>query len=250
MSQSQSPIAPWISRCSAWARGLTLLAVATGGVSLLLARYDIIPKLAGFAGFVGGALIALIALLLALVGLFGTRRMGFPMGGMTLAAAFIALLYAGFILTRPLAAGDAPALHDVTTDLASPPQFEQIKLRADNLAGVNTLENWKQLHAASYSDLKPIIVPGNVTDATRRAAAVAERLGWTLVAANTAKGHIEATDAVSFIRFYDDIVIRVVPAGDGGASRVDVRSVSRIGISDFGVNARRIRAFRDAMLVG
>ncbi len=42
-------------------------------------------------------------------------------------------------------------------------------------------------------------------------------------------------------RFKDDIVIRV--SADGTNSKVDVRSVSRIGVSDIGTNAARIRAF-------
>ena len=171
-----------------------------------------------------------------------------PSSGLTLGAAAIAVLYTGFILTRPLSAGDAPALHDVTTDLANPPQFQQIRMRADNLAGVGTTENWRRLHAASYGDLQPFVVPGTVADVTKRAVANATHLGWQIEVADLANGHVEATDAVSFIRFYDDVVVRVGPAGDGTGSRVDIRSVSRIGISDFGVNARRIRAFRDAML--
>jgi uncharacterized protein (DUF1499 family) len=41
--------------------------------------------------------------------------------------------------------------------------------------------------------------------------------------------------------FKDDIVVRVTPSGNG--SRVDVRSLSRVGRSDFGVNANRVRKF-------
>jgi uncharacterized protein (DUF1499 family) len=41
--------------------------------------------------------------------------------------------------------------------------------------------------------------------------------------------------------FKDNIVIRVTANGSG--SRVDVRSLSRIGSSDVGTNAKRIRAF-------
>jgi uncharacterized protein (DUF1499 family) len=37
------------------------------------------------------------------------------------------------------------------------------------------------------------------------------------------------------------VVVRV--RADGAGTRVDVRSVSRVGRSDLGTNARRIRAF-------
>ena len=74
-----------------------------------------------------------------------------------------------------------------------------------------------------------------------RALASARAMGWTLVAADSAAGRIEATATTSWFGFKDDIVIRVEP--DPAGSRVDVRSVSRVGESDVGTNARRIRAY-------
>jgi len=65
-----------------------------------------------------------------------------------------------------------------------------------------------------------------------------------------ARGHMEATATVSFIRFYDDVVLRITPTADGTGSRVDMRSVSRIGVSDFGVNARRVEEFLKALQAG
>jgi len=47
------------------------------------------------------------------------------------------------------------------------------------------------------------------------------------------------------VRFKDDVVVRVAPATNG--SRIDVRSVSRVGRSDLGANARRIRMFLTAL---
>ena len=48
---------------------------------------------------------------------------------------------------------------------------------------------------------------------------------------------------MSLFRFQDDIVIRIQPGPGGLTSEVDVRSVSRVGRSDLGVNANRIRNF-------
>ena len=42
--------------------------------------------------------------------------------------------------------------------------------------------------------------------------------------------------------FKDDIVIRISREGD--SSIIDLRSVSRVGVSDLGANAKRIRAFK------
>jgi uncharacterized protein (DUF1499 family) len=58
---------------------------------------------------------------------------------------------------------------------------------------------------------------------------------------DTAAGRLEATARTPWFGFYDDVVVRVRAQGTG--SRVDVRSVSRVGRSDVGMNAKRIREF-------
>jgi len=74
-----------------------------------------------------------------------------------------------------------------------------------------------------------------------RALAAARASGWAIVAADSAAGRIEATATTAWFGFKDDVVVRVAPEGTG--SRVDVRSVSRVGKSDVGANARRIREY-------
>jgi uncharacterized protein (DUF1499 family) len=71
--------------------------------------------------------------------------------------------------------------------------------------------------------------------------------GWQLVTSDGARGVVEATASVSWIRFQDDVVLRVRPGATAQASRVDMRSRSRIGASDLGTNARRIREFLQAL---
>jgi uncharacterized protein (DUF1499 family) len=55
------------------------------------------------------------------------------------------------------------------------------------------------------------------------------------------EGRIEATATSLFYGFKDDVVLRI-KARDGG-SRLDMRSMSRVGRSDVGANAARIDAF-------
>jgi uncharacterized protein (DUF1499 family) len=74
------------------------------------------------------------------------------------------------------------------------------------------------------------------------AAVVARQLGWEIVAVDRARGVLEAIDTTFWFRFKDDIVVRLRDRAQGG-TRVDVRSKSRIGRSDLGTNARRIRAY-------
>jgi uncharacterized protein (DUF1499 family) len=236
----------WAPRLARWTRGLTLTGVVLGAAALVLARYDLVPKLAGFGGFVIGGLVALLAVLLGLVGALVGWRTASPPGGKTWLALLVALGYAGFIVSRPIAAEGVPPLHDVTTDLANPPAFEKLPLRADNLAGVETVENWRKLHSAAYGQIQPVTIAKPVAEVTATAVRLAEGRGWTVAMQDPARGHVEATAAVSFIRFYDDVVLRITPTPDG-QSRVDMRSVSRIGVSDFGVNAKRIEEFLAAL---
>ena len=66
-------------------------------------------------------------------------------------------------------------------------------------------------------------------------------MGWEIVASELAEGRIEATATTFWFGFKDDVVVRVTPTDSG--SRIDVRSVSRVGRSDVGANAERITAY-------
>jgi fatty-acyl-CoA synthase len=75
-----------------------------------------------------------------------------------------------------------------------------------------------------------------------RAYGVAQRLGWTIVAADEKDLRIEATDRSFWFGRTSDIVIRVRQAGTIG-SRIDVRSMSREAGNDHGRNVARLKAF-------
>ena len=240
----------WTARLTHLSIRLTAGAVIIAAIGLTAARYDLIPKLAGFGGLLAGALLALIALLAGIGALIAGRGGAAEGRGKLLAALAVSLVYVGFIASRPLVAGDIPAIHDVTTDLANPPQFEVLTLRADNLAGVGTADNWKKLHAGAYGDIAPVTLAKPVTEATAQVTALATTKGWAIAKSDPARGHVEATASVSYVRFNDDVVIRITPTADGKGSQVDMRSVSRVGISDFGVNAKRVRAFLKDLTAG
>jgi uncharacterized protein (DUF1499 family) len=73
-----------------------------------------------------------------------------------------------------------------------------------------------------------------------RARSIVNARGWLVTLSNDSR--IEATDTVSPFRFKDDIVIVATPESGGAVTRIDIRSVSRVGVSDLGVNAKRVRA--------
>ena len=192
-----------------------------------------------------------LALIGALVGLFARfRRRDGQM--IAVVAVIVGAGFAIYLGNFYRVARSVPAIHDVTTNLNDPPAFETLTLRADNLANVPKLdrpgwdrlapvERWRALHSEAYGDLRPLRVASAPAAAVKRAEQVAQDLGWQVAAVDPA-GRMEATDTTRFFRFKDDVVVRVRPDGRGG-SIVDVRSVSRVGVSDLGENARRVRRF-------
>ncbi|WP_176399711.1 DUF1499 domain-containing protein [Novosphingobium sp. B 225] len=223
--------------------GLTLLAAGLAAGGLVLARYDVLPKLTGFAGLALGGAVALLALLCGLIALWSGRGQRLAGRKALVAATLVALGLGGFVASRPLVARGIPAIHDISTDLANPPEFRALPLRADNLAGVETIDNWRKLHAAAYGDIAPLHSDKPVATMLVDARRQAEAQGWTIAAFDPNAGRMEATASVSFIRFQDDVVLVAQPGPQGQGSIVNMRSVSRIGISDFGVNAKRVRDF-------
>src|SRR5262249_607212 len=138
----------------------------------------------------------------------------------------------------------AARIHDVTTDLVDPPAFEAL-LAERKATGRNPSDydpKTAPLQAAAYPDIKPVVLDRSPADAFERALDAARAMGWEVAAADKAAGRIEATAITPWFRFRDDVVIRVSEAG-GGKSRIDVRSVSRIGGGDLGQNAQRVRAY-------
>lgn len=137
-------------------------------------------------------------------------------------------------------ARSVPPIHDITTDTEQPPQFVAVlPLRADapNPAEYEGAEIARQ-QVEAYPDIATHRLPVPPDAAFTRALDAAREMGWEIVAAEPGEGRIEATDTTFWFGFKDDVVIRV--AADGSGSKVDVRSVSRVGGSDVGANAKRI----------
>lgn len=140
---------------------------------------------------------------------------------------------------------DAPPIHDITTDLKDPPRYRAVlSLRGarDNSAeyGGEAVAR-QQRDADIYDDIRPLVVMMPVERTTEVAAEVAGELGWRILVVAPGRGHLEAVDRSLLLGLSDDVVVRVRPEDEG--SRVDVRSSSRVGRTDLGANAARIREF-------
>jgi uncharacterized protein (DUF1499 family) len=142
-----------------------------------------------------------------------------------------------------------PAIHDIATDTDNRPAFKATEAaRARESADrFDTGEpRLSQLQRAAYPDIAPVYATLPAREAFDAALTVAQSMpGWIVVAAQGGEGHIEACQRSRWFGFTDDIVIRV-RTSDGGA-RIDMRSASRKGKRDYGVNAARVRAYLRAL---
>lgn len=165
-----------------------------------------------------------------------------------------ALVYVGWVGTFLIAALSVPAIHDVSTDLADPPMFQTLQLRADNwdnipgadddeMKGMTPQQRWVVVHQKAFGDIRSVRIDEPVPSVVAKAERLAKGRGWEVAVALPEEGRLEATETSAFFRFKDDVVLRVRPTDTGEGSVVDMRSVSRVGVSDLGMNAKRVRAF-------
>ena len=83
--------------------------------------------------------------------------------------------------------------------------------------------------------------------ARRQAEAESEAEGYREThTADRAAGRIEAPATSFWYGFNDDVVVRIAES-DAGRTSVAIRSATRMGISDLGVNADRVDAFLTAL---
>ncbi|WP_222565353.1 DUF1499 domain-containing protein [Novilysobacter antarcticus] len=229
---------------------LVLVIALLAAVLLLIAgpgtRMEVWDFRTGFALMRWAAYIGLGAAVVAVVLLLvpAYRRAG----ALALAAALLIGVGVAFVPWNAMrGAKQVPPIHDISTDTQRPPQFVDIlPLRADapNPATYGGAEIAQQ-QLAAYPELGPYTSALPPAAAFDQALEAAKKMGWDIVASDPASGRIEASDTTRWFGFTDDVVIRVEAEGDG--SRVDVRSVSRVGKSDVGTNAKRIRAYLAAL---
>lgn len=196
-------------------------------------------------GFYAAAAAVALALATIMPTRPGERRRGFV-------AAVLAVLIGVAAAWSPaqwlLQTRASPRINDVTTDTARPPAMvvtQQLRRSAVNPPGYPG-EGTASLQRAAYPDIVPIVLAVPPPEAFKRVDRVATALGWEVVARAPAEGRLEAVDTTDWFGLQDDIVVRIRVEGTGG-SRVDIRSKSRLGESDFGANARRIRTFAEKL---
>lgn len=230
-----------------WSFKHAIFSAIIAALAVLGYRFGIMNYQVALILLVGGAAMGMMAVLSGIVSILGIiTAVDTKVSGMLLALTGLIL---GLAVVAPVfltvqAGYKVPRIHDITTDLQDPPKFTNIRtLRS---AAHNPLDrklpaNLAKLQQAGYPNLGSLHIDKNPSQVFKDAVALVKVRGWAVVDISTKNGTIEATDTTEIMGFKDDVVIRV--SEKENKTIVDMRSVSRIGISDMGTNAARIRAF-------
>jgi len=212
--------------------GIAALAVSAAGYRLAWWPMTTALDLSRYGAYAAalGAVLSLVGLLMAL-----RRRAGRG----------IVLALLGLVTSLPVVAMAAqweyaartyPPINDISTDVEDPPVFWDMPNPSEYPGG-----RIAELQRAAYPDLDSLALSIAPERAFMHALAIARDNGWEIVAEAPDEGRIEAVATSLVYGFKDEIVIRIEPADSGAV--VDLRSRSRLGRIDRGVNAARIRDF-------
>jgi uncharacterized protein (DUF1499 family) len=248
---------------------VALLAVGWFVFAALATKFGLIDWTIGFGLMTvrWGVFVILGALGFCLIGLLLALALPPRRGwALALAAAIVPASMLAYGQHMRDAAQAIPPLHDVTTAPDDPPSFSQAVITARERSGAaNDLDfqsgdipagrfgafggrPMADVHREAYADLKPLyadLAPADLYEIALHAAT--RQSGWTIVSQDPEAGRIEAEVRSFWFGFTDDVVVRIRPLSDASGSIVDMRSVSRVGLSDLGANAERIRGYLEEL---
>lgn len=183
------------------------------------------------------------ALVCAVIAVFAARVEARGAAVAALVAAIIAGITAWIPYDLRTTANALPPIHDITTDFANPPQFSRIAAMRQPDEHPVAYDGPKvgEQQKKAYPDIAPFVVEAPRENVFAAAQSALASMGLEVVDADPNQGRLEATATSLLFGFKDDVVVRI--AADGAWTRIDVRSKSRVGRNDLGMNAKRIRAF-------
>ncbi|MGH1484595.1 MAG: DUF1499 domain-containing protein [Cellvibrionaceae bacterium] len=217
-----------------WQCGLILLAVGF----IFLYRLRLINFKLFAAGLAFSFLSCFVLGLISLYGLFFWEKATFGIYISGVLALTLGLMLV--ILISKIKS--VPRIHDITTDIDNPPLFQQAAQQrevTDNSLEYNP-DNLRHQQQA-YPYIQPLYLSDDVDAIFKRALAAADVMGWIVYHIDNTQHVFEAKEVSALFGFADDIIVLVQHTDSG--SRIDVRSASRVGASDIGANAKRIRRY-------
>ena len=197
-----------------------------------------------FIGFALTGVIALVSVMLLLARI--VRRQSDHLF-QPVFTVFVCLFLAGYGAIQYNLSRTIPPIHNISTDLNNPPEFTEAiaQRRGEQTNPLSMSDRTLEIHRNGFYDhVLPLKVGMSLVDTYPLALEAAKDQGWELVTQDAPGGIIEATDTTFWFGFKDDIVVRLTE-NQLNQTTVDARSVSRIGMSDLGLNADRIGDYLD-----
>ena len=237
-----------VSRTAIWSGRLAAFAVQLVILAVLLHRFEVMSTPLALNLFVACFAIAAVAVLVGVIAyvlIWKDGSTGFARASFGIFLGGLILVWPGLYVPKFVS---LPTINDVSTDTARPPSFANaVTARvSDANPVIYPGGEFAEKQAASYPDIKPLVVKYTRALVFDTARMIMKKRQWTIVgedrpASRKKVGKIEAVDRTLVLGFSDDIVVRV--GGVDGQAKIDVRSASRYGRHDFGRNAERIRGF-------
>ncbi|GJD44378.1 hypothetical protein AFCDBAGC_2245 [Methylobacterium cerastii] len=240
-----------VTRAGPLARWTALFSLVVSGIAIMLVRDPRTEAGPALATLAAGLCVALVAVALAAYAFVRVWREGARGLGAAIAGLVLAMLVLAYPAYAALRGFRLPALTDVTTDIDNPPAFSRSRAAFAARNGGYPPDPGPQAREkqrAAYPQIAPLTLDIGADEAFELARKAAVNRKWQIVEAirpggRVGNGRIEAVSRSLILNLPDDVTIRVRPRADG--ARIDVRSASRLGTRDLGVNADRIRAYLD-----
>ncbi len=241
------PVAP----AAEWSRRSASFALVLAVFGILLARSGVVGGWAGVAVLAVALAVAVAALGFAVraavvIWQKGWRGTGRALGGFVLA--LLILAYPSYLASRAMR---LPWLNDVSTDLVAPPPFSasaSARAARGGFAHADASAQIRDAQRRAYPGVQPTMLDLDPDAAYKLVLQTVQARRWRIVEASPPKGrfgvgHIDAITTSRIMGLPADLAIRVRP--EGGQTRVDIRSASRLEQTDLGTNAARIESFMD-----
>ncbi|MEJ2432936.1 MAG: DUF1499 domain-containing protein [Pseudolabrys sp.] len=232
------------SKLAAWSARLAWFSLAVVVLSVVIVRGGLLEIEPALATFAAALVFAALAVLLAVAAFVAIWRQGY--GG--LGRAVLGLVLGGLLLAYPgylaYRASTLPMINDITTDTTNPPRFDVLAHLRPRGSNAYPGARVAALQEKYYPDIEALKYDAPALLAYQVALKVVTKRKWHIVDAlrptGQRPGEIEAVARTLIMGFRDDVVVRV--SGGGNGARIDVRSASRYGSTDFGTNAKRVGA--------
>ena len=221
-----------------------LLLLCQCGLALLALGFIFLYRLRkiSFKRFAAGLALSLLACfvlgLISLYALFFKEDTGFEVYISSAVVLILGCMLAALIIKI----NSLPRIHDITTNIDDPPLFQHaVRQRevTDNSLAYNPANIHHQQRA--YPDIQPLYLSDDIDTVFKWALDAADVMGWMVYHSDNTQYTFEAEELSALCGFADDIIVLVQHSDSG--NRIDLRSASRVGVSDLGANAKRIKRY-------